>query len=149
MSTQITSFTIGALAGVHDGTLASLIEVAIRVTGLAKELSPYLTSRLRGSIMWIVGAEEGGFGTDGSPDQNDLIRISTVDKDGIITGIVGTIVPYAVYQEFGTRLDGGIPFLRPAILVITKGLAASSAIRDIMVGNMRLNLKNNARRYTV
>lgn len=146
---KVISYTDGAIYGADEGSFKALIELALRVTGRAKPLAPIDTNRLRGSIMWIVGKTEGGFGEGGTPEPADRIRISTVDSNGKITGVVGTAVPYAVYQEFGTRLGGGNPFLRPAIIVVVNGVDTMKAVMDIMTNNMRNNLKRNAKRYTV
>ena len=63
--------------------------VGLYVEGESKKLSPIDTGNLRGSIEHDSDAEQG------------IARI-------------GTNVEYAIYQEFGTRFQKGMPFLRPA-----------------------------------
>ena len=64
----------------------------IQVEGLAKDLCPVDTGRLRASITTEPG-----------------------DAGGEFSVRIGTDVFYAIFQEFGTRYQSGTPFLRPAL----------------------------------
>jgi HK97 gp10 family phage protein len=66
------------------------------VHGQAVELAPVDTGNLKGSIAWRVEGK---------------------------TGIVGTRVEYAPYQEYGTRKMQAQPFLRPALDKMRKKIA--------------------------
>lgn len=85
--TSHASEAIDAKNGAVPRALEIIGQVAERY---AKGYAPVDTGRLRNSISHEV-----------APDENAVY--------------VGTNVEYAPYQEFGTRYQGGTPFLRPAI----------------------------------
>lgn len=72
------------------------------VHGQAVHLAPVDTGRLRDSLSWRV--------------EHD-------------TGIVGTNVEYAEYQEYGTRFQPAQSFLRPALDVMRKKIVR--VLRDL------------------
>lgn len=65
----------------------------------------------------------------------DSIQTNIDDTGKTVVGTVGTEVPYAAFQEFGTRFQSGTPFLRPAID------EHRAAIKDIFRDQLSLGIK--------
>jgi HK97 gp10 family phage protein len=94
----------------------SSYEIGLEVQGLAKNLSPVDTGRLRGSIM--VASSDGRKTLPESVGSEAAKQIASPDEKG--ETFVGTAVEYGPYVEYGTRNSSAQPFLRPA-LDIAKG----------------------------
>jgi HK97 gp10 family phage protein len=99
----------------------SSFEIGFAVEGQAKELSPYDTGRLKGSIHTVSG-----MGQKTNP-KNDAREISKPDK--AFETHVGTTVEYAPYQEYGTVKTNAQPFLRPALDMV-RGKAPQIVMRE-------------------
>lgn len=142
MSVEIVSNVDGAILGATAGMKRMILETAIKVAAQAKELAPFNLGQLKGSIMWVAGNQESDF-------IGPRIIYTGIDRFNRITGAVGTAVEYGIYQEFGTRRMGANPFLRPAILIVTKGASYQSAINTFATVEMEKNLNKKQRRYSV
>ena len=103
--------------GIDNGVAESVLEACIRVQTEARNLAPVQTGNLKGSISFK--AEKG---SDGDLNVNPAKG----------EGYVGSNLPYAVYQEFGTRNMKPQPFLRPAIARVVYGTSTKEVIRKIM-----------------
>lgn len=106
--------------GFKSGLDKTLLESVVFATAQAKALAPVAEKdggRLRQSIGWKTAKMTGGF------EASDIFSIKPLDKQAYI----GASVPYAIYQEFGTRFMVPQPFLRPAI-DIAKGANVISVI---------------------
>ncbi len=100
-------------ARISPAIVASVKASCALIETSAKIFAPVDTGRLRDSIA------------------------TTIDDSGkTVVGTVGTDVPYAVHQEFGTRFQKGTPFLRPAID------ENRAAIKDIFRDQISLGLKS-------
>jgi len=88
---------------------AALTKVAMKIEGDAKELSPYKTGRLRGSITYRIGSK--GSSPEAPAGPSDVVSNSP-DK---FTAHVGTNVKYAQHMEYGTARSAAQPYLRPAL----------------------------------
>lgn len=87
---KITSHVSEAIEAKNEAVARALEIMGEVAERYAKGYAPVDTGRLRNSISHEV-----------APDENAVY--------------VGTNVEYAPYQEFGTRYQGGTPFLRPAL----------------------------------
>ena len=103
--------------GIDNGVAESVLEACIRVQTEARNLAPVKSGNLKGSISFK--AEKG---SDGDLNVNPAKG----------EGYVGSNLPYAVYQEFGTRKMKPQPFLRPAISRVVYGTSTKEVIRKIM-----------------
>lgn len=70
-----------------------LYRIGERVVARARQLAPVRTGRLRSSIDFVVAGE--------GPERRTLS--------------IQALVPYAIYQEFGTRFMAPHPYIRPAL----------------------------------
>ena len=90
-------------------TERGLVKVGAHLEGLAVELAPVATGRLRGSIVYATKFDKSKWR---SPAENkDIISGPKDDR----TLHVGTAVKYAEYQEYGTRKMPAQSYLRPAM----------------------------------
>lgn len=106
--------------GIENGVAKTILEACIRVQAEARNLapvSPVNGGRLKGSISFK--AEKG---SDGDLNVNPAKG----------EGYVGSMLDYAIYQEFGTRYMKPQPFLRPAIAKIVYGTSTKQIIKKIM-----------------
>ena len=87
---KVTSNREEAIKAKDEAVARALETIGLVAERYAKGYAPVDTGRLRNSISHEV-----------APDENAVY--------------VGTNVEYAPYQEFGTRYQGGTPFLRPAL----------------------------------
>jgi HK97 gp10 family phage protein len=93
----------------------TVLTIAIKIAARAKALAPVAKGRLRNSLMWRVGHEEGGFNDSSGETANKQITVHpTKDSEGY----VGSNLSYAIYQEFGTRKMAPQPFFRPAVALV-------------------------------
>ncbi len=111
-----------------DVSKKTSLMIAIKITGRAKALSPYDKGRLRNSIMWKVGKEEGGFNDSSGEFADKQITISPEKESD---GYIGSNLEYATYQEFGTRRMAPQPYLRPAIALVTTDQTAQEVKKMI------------------
>ena len=84
---------------------------AIKVQGKAVRLTPVDTGRLRGSITYVVSG-----GRENFPEGTGQLslgggRVVSAPKG---QAIIGTVVTYAPYVEFGTRRQQAQAFMLPA-----------------------------------
>ena len=106
--------------GIDNGVAESVLEACIRVQTEARNLAPVAPvhgGRLKGSISFKTDKH-----SDGDLDVNPAKG----------EGYVGSMLDYAVYQEFGTRYMKPQPFLRPAIARVVYGTSTKEVIRKIM-----------------
>jgi len=80
-------------ASLPDAEEAKMKRIVLQIERDAKSIAPVDTGNLRASI------------------ESRVIR----NNDGKITGVVGSNVKYAPFQEFGTSKMGAQPYLRPAV----------------------------------
>ncbi len=117
--------------GAEKGAQKGVLELIIKVTTMAKTLSPKDDGLLENSIMWKTRTKKGGL-TEGK-------EISYTPKQD--EGVVGSATEYAVYQEFGTRHMAAHPYLRPAIEVEALGNAAGEVMKKYCFEEMKKALK--------
>lgn len=90
------------VAGAEEGIDVSILKTCAQIATEAKMLAPVDKGNLRQSITYSTFLQPGDL-----PDK---------PKKG--EGYVGSMLDYAVYQEFGTRKMKPQPFLRPAFLLV-------------------------------
>ena len=88
----------------------SAFEIGLIVQAQAKDLAPWDTGRLIGSI---TTQADTGEGTSVVHPATSSDQITAPSQQGEV--LVGTAVDYAPYVEFGRRGKDGQPFLRPAL----------------------------------
>ena len=88
----------------------SSFEIGLVVEGQAKELAPYDTTRLRGSITTVSG-----MGQRTTPKEMALASDVIQAPRKPFETFVGTPVKYGPHQEYGTVRMSAQPFLRPAL----------------------------------
>jgi HK97 gp10 family phage protein len=71
------------------------------------------TGRLRNSLCYKVGEENGGMNDQAGAQNDKYLEMSLNNNEAC----VGCNLGYAVYVEFGTRKMSPQPFLRPAIAI--------------------------------
>jgi HK97 gp10 family phage protein len=125
----------GSEIGAREGAIVG----ATILANLAKEFAPGVksgksTGRLRNSIMWKSGTDDGAF--INSPGGAEKLTEPAGGKEAI----VGTSVKYGTYQEFGTRKMAAQPFMRPAAAIM-KGSSTSKAIAEANRISMKGALK--------
>jgi HK97 gp10 family phage protein len=128
--TKITKYG-DPLKGSGNGTIKSLIEIAAKMASQAKELAPVDKGVLRNSI---------GYKIEDLNTAEPQLETSVKEK----TGIVGTGVEYASYQEFGTKKMKAQPFLRPAVDVI-RGNNGLKVIKKYSLKEMEKALKKGVK----
>ncbi len=99
--------------GFKSGTEKTILELCEKVQAQARALAPVDKGILRNSIGYVTNIAKDG-DLEISPKENE--------------GFVGSVVEYAVYQEFGTRTMPAQPYLRPAADVV-RGESAESVIK--------------------
>lgn len=90
------------VTGAEEGLDVSILKTCAQIATEAKTLAPVDKGNLRQSITYSTFLSPG-----------DL-----PDKPRKGEGYVGSMLDYAVYQEFGTRKMKPQPFLRPAFLLV-------------------------------
>lgn len=90
------------LSGADEGIDAAVLKTCAKITTQAKELAPVDKGDLRQSITYSTY----------------LVKGNLNSVPGKREGYVGSMLDYAVYQEFGTRKMRPQPFLRPAIALV-------------------------------
>jgi HK97 gp10 family phage protein len=105
--------------------LRSLTEAAILIRGKAVLLAPVDQGNLRNSITYVISGSAEDFPdavASGDKTRNrrgELVQVFTLTPGQTITAapgeaIIGTVVFYGPYIEFGTRFMRAQPFLLPA-----------------------------------
>lgn len=99
-----------------EQTITGLTEIVlektlIKIVNVAKRNAPVDTGILKGSIGYKIGD------TVKPGEKGEQITEQTRDR---LSGVVGTPVEYAPYQEFGTRNRPPHPFIRPAVDYVVK-----------------------------
>ena len=103
------------------------IELLMKVTAQAKQLSPWLSGILRNSIMWKTDKSEGGH------EKGNKLQYEP--KKG--EGVVGSATEYAASVEFGTRHQTAQPYLRPAVQLEVFGSNGANTMKDACVKEMK------------
>jgi len=101
---------------IRKARLKSLGESALLVQGRAVSITPVNTGLLRSSITFVISGDVKDF-PDAVLSGNKFTfgdNKSITAPEG--TAIVGTVVFYAPYVEYGTRYNRAKPFLVPAYL---------------------------------
>lgn len=115
VTTQVVWNGPAALREFDAASLRSLTEGSILIRGKAVLLAPVDTGNLRNSITYVVSGSSADFpdvaaGQDG---EKALFGGQTITaKQG--EAVIGTVVFYGPYVEFGTRYMIAQPFLLPA-----------------------------------
>jgi len=119
---------------IDSGNKNAVLELAINITGMAKEYANASTDtgRMKNSIMWKVKEKSGGHNDSGGTSNDKEIEVSPGEFDAF----VGCNLDYAIYQEFGTRKMPPQPFLRPAIANVVNKDA-----RDIIEKKVNADIK--------
>lgn len=118
-SVRITDNSAKLLTELERATLAALHAVGTQAVKHMVEKVPYDTGLLRNSLTYALDGE-GAMKTNYKADKGDETGTytGTTPKEGFNRRavIIGTNVPYAIYQEYGTRLmkEWKGPFIRPA-----------------------------------
>lgn len=144
MSVEIISFG-NVPKFIEEGNELAILEVLINVTARAKENAPVDLGELRNSIMYRKFKEQGGF-NEGSGAKAGR-AISPKPKPG--TGVVGSAVAHAIYNEFGTRKLAAQPFLRPAVAAVTIGGQVQRWIKRFQTDSVRKGLRRGPRKKKV
>lgn len=89
----------------------------ITVEAKAKHLVPVKTGRLKASITYAMGGDSKAisFTNKVTGSKDTVSSVSTGSSKFEWYGVVGTIVEYAPYVEFGTRNMSAQPYLVPAL----------------------------------
>lgn len=98
-----------------NSRLRALLESAVTVEGRAAARAPVDLGNLRGSITFSVSGQPTVFQQVVEQQGGRFLSPGETLSAPDGTAIVGTIVAYAVYQEFGTRFQMPQPFLLPAL----------------------------------
>lgn len=98
-----------------DSRQRALIEAAVTVEGRAAARAPFDLGNLSNSITFSVSGQPSVFQQVVEQQGGRLLRPGETLSAPEGTAIVGTIVLYAVYQEFGTRFQRPQAFLLPAL----------------------------------
>jgi HK97 gp10 family phage protein len=119
MSVEIT--TNGDIVkAVNEGLEKGTLEMAIMMTGQAKNFAPVDKGELRGSIQYknvnMAGGRTEGRPTDEQPKSPDAV--------------VSATAPHAIYVEKGTKNAPAQPYLEPAAQVAS-GTSASQVMKDL------------------
>ena len=93
------------------GITRSLFEGAVTVEGRAALLAPVDLGNLRASITFTV---EGAGSFPGIEPGADILGTAQIVTAGKGEALIGTVVFYAIYTEFGTRFIKAQAFLEPA-----------------------------------
>jgi HK97 gp10 family phage protein len=112
--------TVARLKKAFDyGTIEGTATLCELIVSQATALCPVKTGILRGSIGYAV--------KDGPSAGN-------IEPKGLSQGeaLVGSILEYAPYVEFGTRKQAPQPFLRPSIAIIRDGKKAKNILKKIL-----------------
>lgn len=111
--------------GVENVAARTVLEACIRVQTEARNLAP-VAEKNGGALKASIA-----FKTDKHSDGE--LNVSP----GKGEGYVGSNLPYAIYQEFGTRKMGPQPFLRPAIARVVYGRSIKSIIKKTSEEELR------------
>lgn len=105
-----------AIVDIEKATIKSLTEGALLIQGRAASLSPVDTGLLRSSITYVIHGKPKDF-PDAIQEGDKFVfgnnQTITAPKG---TAIIGTVVFYGPYVEFGTRYMKAQPYLIPAYL---------------------------------